>query len=145
MKNTCRLNTFLAVVTGVVLLWYLGMEALAPAAILPPLNFLPVSGICLAALVLESYTGPRAEKRNWPVVILLSAATFALLPLAAGLLAGQALLRFAGVGCVTATVLTFLFTALCDRLASGPAGKAAPLLSAGVLFLALQGCSGLFL
>ena len=35
--------------------------------------------------------------------------------------------------------------AICDRLASGPAGKAAPLLCAGVLFLAVQGCSSLFL
>lgn len=145
MKNTCRLNTFLAAVTGVVLLWYLAMDAFAPAAILPPLNLMVVSGLCLAALVLEAYTGPRVTARNWPAVILLSAATFALLPLAAGLLSGEALLRFALVGCVTATVLTFLFTALCDRLASGPAGKAAPLLTAGVLFLALQGCSGLFL
>lgn len=70
---------------------------------------------------------------------------FALLPLAAGLLTGQELIRFALVSCLAFMVLTFLFTAICDRLASGTAGKAAPALSAGVLFLAVQGCSGLFL
>ena len=102
-------------------------------------------GISLVALVLEYYTGPRAESRNWPMVVLLNAATFALLPLAAGLLSDRELGRFALVGCLVSTVLTFLFTAICDRLASGPAGKAAPLLCAGVLFLAVQGCSGLWL
>ena len=141
MKNTCRLPIFLAAVTGLVLLWYLVMDAFAPAAILPPLDVMLVSGISLVALVLECYSGPRTESRNWALVAVLNAATFALLPLAAGL----ALVRFALVGCLVSTVLTFLFTAICDRLASGPAGKAAPLLCAVVLFLAVQGCSGLWL
>lgn len=145
MKNTCKLPIFLAAVTGLVLLWYLVMDAFAPAAILPPLDVMLVSGISLVALVLECYSGPRTESRNWALVAVLNAATFALLPLAAGLLTGQALVRFALVGCLVSTVLTFLFTAICDRLASGPAGKAAPLLCAGVLFLAVQGCSGLWL
>lgn len=145
MKNTYRLNTFLAVVTGLVFLWYLVMDAFAPAAILPPLDLMLVSAISLVALVLEHYSGARVEKRNWPAVVLLSGLTFALLPLAAGLLTGQELIRFALVSCLAFTVLTFLFTAICDRLASGTAGKAAPALSAGVLFLAVQGCSGLFL
>ena len=145
MKNTYRFNTFLAVVTGLVLLWYLVMDALAPAAILPQLDVMLLCGISLVALVLEYYTGPRAESRNWPMVVLLNAATFALLPLAAGLLSDRELGRFALVGCLVSTVLTFLFTAICDRLASGPAGKAAPLLCAGVLFQAVQGCSGLWL
>lgn len=78
-------------------------------------------------------------------MLLLSVVTFALLPLAAGLLTGQALLRFALMGCAAFMVLTYLFTASCDRLASGTASKIAPLLPAGILFLAIQGCSGLFL
>lgn len=145
MKNTYRLNTFLAVVTELVLLWYLVLDAFAPAAILPPLDVMLISGISLVALVLEHYSGPRAETRSWPVVAVLNAVTFALLPLAAGLLTGQDLIRFALVGCLVCTVLTFLFTSICDRLTSGSAGKAAPLLCAGVLFLAVQGCSGLWL
>lgn len=145
MKNTYRLNTFLAVVTGLVFLAYLVVQTYAPAAILPPVDLMLVSGITLLALVLEHYSGVRVERRNWPVVLLLSTVTFALLPLAAGLLTSQALLRFALVGCVTFAVLTFLFTAICERLASGPAGKVAPVLSAGILFLAVQGCSSLFL
>ena len=145
MKNAYRLNTFLAVVTGLVFLGYLFVRAYAPAAILPPVDLMLVSGLSLLALVLERYFGERVERRNWPAVLLLSIATFAFLPLAAGLLTGQALLRFALVGCAAFMVLTFLFTAICERLASGPAGKVAPLLSAGVLFLAVQGCSSLFL
>ena len=142
MKNTYRLNTFLAVVAGLVFLGYLAEQAFAPAAILPPLDLMLISAISLVALVLERYSGPRTEERNW---LVLSVVTFALLPLAAGLLTGQALLRFALVGCAAFLVLTFLFTAICDRLASGTASKIAPLLSAGILFLAVQGCSSLFL
>ena len=145
MKNTYRLNTFLAVVAGLVFLGYLAEQAFAPAAILPPLDLMLISAISLVALVLERYSGPRTEERNWLAVLVLSVVTFALLPLAAGLLTGQALLRFALVGCAAFMVLTFLFTAICDCLASGTASKIAPLLSAGILFLAVQGCSSLFL
>lgn len=143
MKNTYRLNTFLAVVTGLVFLGYLVVQTYAPAAILPPVDLMLVSGISLLALVLERYSGERVERRSWPVVLLLSIATFAALPLAAGLLTGQALLQFTLVSCAAFIVLTFLFTEICERLESGPAGKIAPLLSAGVLFLAVQACSGL--
>lgn len=145
MKQIERFNVFLAVVTGLVLLWMVVLRAFAPAAILPKLDLMLICAVTLAALVLEYYTGPRVTQRNWLAVLLLNAATFALLPLAAGLLSGEGLLRFALAGCVAATVLAFLFTAICDRLASGSAGKVAPLLSAGVLFLAVQGCAGMFL
>ena len=126
MKQIERFNVFLAVVTGLVLLWMVVLRAFAPAAILPKLDLMLICAVTLAALVLEYYTGPRVTKRNWLAVLLLNAATFALLPLAAGLLSGEGLLRFALAGCVAATVLAFLFTAICDRLASGSAGKVAP-------------------
>lgn len=144
MKNTYRLNTFLAVVTGLVFLGYLAEGAFAPAAVLPPLDLMLLCGISLIALILEHYSGA-PERRCWPLVALLSLLTFALLPLAAGLMSGLDLLRFAAVGCAAFMVLTFLFTAICERLSSGTAGKIAPLLSAGVLFLAIQGCGSLFL
>ena len=145
MKNTYRLNTFLAAVASLVFLGYLAEHAFAPAAILPPLDLMLVSGISLVALILEHYSGKPVEGRCWPVTALLSALTFVLLPLAAGLMSGQELLRFALVSWAAFMVLTFLFTAICQRLASSPASKIAPLLSAGVLFLAVQGCSSLFL
>ena len=145
MKNTYRLNTFLAAVAGLVFLGYLTEHAFAPAAILPPLDLMLVSGISLVALILEHYSGKPVEGRCWPVTALLSALTFVLLPLAAGLMSGQELLRFALVSWAAFMVLTFLFTAICQRLASSPASKIAPLLSAGVLFLAVHGCSRLFL
>lgn len=145
MKNTYRLNTFLAAVAGLVFLGYLAEHAFAPAAILPPLDLMLVSGISLVALILEHYSGKPVEGRCWPVTALLSALTFVLLPLAAGLMSGQELLRFALVSWAAFMVLTFLFTAICHRLASSPASKIAPLLSAGVLFLAVQGCNSLFL
>ena len=108
MKNTYRLNTFLAAVAGLVFLGYLAEHAFAPAAILPPLDLMLVSGISLVALILEHYSGKPVERRSWPVTALLSALTFVLLPLAAGLMSGQELLRFALVSWAAFMVLTFL-------------------------------------
>ena len=71
MKNTYRLNTFLAVVAGLVFLGYLAEHAFAPAAILPPLDLMLVSGISLVALILEHYSGKPVEGRCWPVTALL--------------------------------------------------------------------------
>ena len=59
MKNAYRLNTFLAAVTGLAFLGYLLIQTYAPAAILPPVDLMLVSGLSLLALVLESYSGPR--------------------------------------------------------------------------------------
>ena len=145
MKQIERFNVFLAVVTGLVLLWMVGAAGLCPrrhpAEAGPDADLRRHAG-GPGAGILHRPPGDEAQ---------LAGRAFAqrrhLRPaaLAAGLLSGEGLLRFALVGCVAATVLAFLFTAICDRLASGSAGKVAPLLSAGVLFLAVQGCAGMFL
>ena len=72
MKNAYRLNTFLAAVTGLAFLGYLLIQTYSPAAILPPVDLMMVSGLSLLALVLESYSGPRVERRVWPMVALLA-------------------------------------------------------------------------
>ena len=145
MKNSYRLNTFLAVVTGLVSLVMMLYRTFSPAAILPPLDILMLSGISLAALVLEHYLGGTAKKRHWLGMAVFSALTFALLPLAAGLLSGIAALKFAAVGCAVFLALAFLFTSVCDRLATGNASPVAPLLSAGILFLAVQAFASMLL
>ena len=58
MKQIERFNVFLAVVTGLVLLWMVVLRAFAPAAILPKLDLMLICAVTLAALVLEYYTGP---------------------------------------------------------------------------------------
>ncbi len=71
--------------------------------------------------------------------------TFGLLPWAAGLTAGTEAVRFAVVGGAAFGALTFLFTSLRERLASGPSGRLAPLVTAGILFLACQCFAGMLL
>ena len=51
-------------------------------------------------------------------------------------------MRFAVVGGAAFGALTFLFTSLRERLASGPSGRLAPLVTAGILFLACQCFAG---
>ena len=63
-------------------------------------------------------------------------ATFALF--CAGFATGMEAIKLAILGGVTFTAVTWLFSAMEDRLSSGPAAKAAPILSAAGLYLALQ-------
>ena len=69
----------------------------------------------------------------------------ALLPFGAGLTAGGEAVRLAVVGGAVFLVLTFLFTTLRERLVSGRAGRLAPLVTGGVLFLACQCFIGMVL
>jgi hypothetical protein len=52
-------------------------------------------------------------------------------------------LKLAGIGCVTFSATTWLFTSIQNRLASGPVAKAAPVLSALGLYLASQCFAGI--
>ena len=122
----------------------LGAEALS-AAVLPAVG-LPAAAACsLLALAAEAYLSKGVPRRNWGLTLLLGALTFGLLPWAAGLTAGTEAVRFAVVGGAAFGALTFLFTSLRERLASGPSGRLAPLVTAGILFLACQCFAGMLL
>ena len=99
----------------------------------------------LLALAAEAYLSKGVPRRNWGLTLLLGALTFGLLPWAAGLTAGTEAVRFAVVGGAAFGALTFLFTSLRERLASGPSGRLAPLVTAGILFLACQCFAGMLL
>ena len=77
-------------------------------------------------------------------MLLFSGLTFGLLSFAASYTYGLEALKLALVGGVLFTVTSFLFDQILERLSSGPAAKAAPVLSALGLFLAVQCFSGLF-
>ncbi|WP_289026854.1 hypothetical protein [uncultured Flavonifractor sp.] len=116
-----------------------------PAAVLPAVG-LPAAAACsLLALAAEAYLSKGVPRRNWGLTLLLGALTFGLLPWAAGLTAGTEAVRFAVVGGAAFGALTFLFTSLRERLASGPSGRLAPLVTAGILFLACQCFAGMLL
>ncbi len=145
MKNkTYILNTLLAAVLGVLLLGAILVRTFAPAVIIPEWNIPSLVLVSLLALVLDHYVAPGA-KRCYICIPVVSAVTFGLLPWAAGFAgAGESLIT-ALAGGIVFTVTTWLYSSIQERLSSGPAAKAAPILSALGLYLAFQCFAGILL
>ncbi|MDD6200047.1 MAG: hypothetical protein PUB93_02125 [Firmicutes bacterium] len=143
-QNTYLLNTLLAAIVGLVLLACVLIGTFLPGVILPELNIPAMTLLSLAALLLDYYLAPGA-KRLYPWIFLFSAVTFGLLPLAAGMTAAAECWKPALAGGVVFTVVTWLFTSMVSRITSGTQAKAAPVLSALGIYLAVQGLVGIFL
>lgn len=144
MKKNYYLNTFLAAVYAAVLLAMVITRAFFPTVILPEANIPNLVLVSLAVLLLDHYAAPGA-KRCYVCIPLLAAATFGLLSFAAGFAAPMESLKLAVVGGIVFTVVTWLFSSMMDRLRSGPAAKAVPVLSALGLYLASQCLMGMIL
>lgn len=138
------LNTVLAVVVGVALGACMVMRALLPAGVLPALNIPNMAALSLLTLLLDHYLA-KETRRCYICVALFSALTFGLLPWVAGFAELTELWKNALVGAGVFTLLTFLFTSIQDRISTGPAAKAAPILSAFGLYLAMQCFGGIIL
>lgn len=137
------LNTLLAFVLGAVLLVFTLVRTFLPRMILPELDIPNLALISLVTLVLDHYLAPDA-KRCYLCIPVFSALTFGLL--AFGALMGVAEVgKLAVAGGVVFTAMTWLYTSVQDRLSSGPAAKAAPVVSAFGLYLAIQALMGMFL
>ena len=74
-----------------------------------------------------------------------SAEACGLLPFAACFAGAMDAVKLALVGGIIFTVMTWLYSSVQDRLSSGPAAKAAPVVSALGLYLAVQCFAGMFL
>ena len=126
---------------------FLGISMLirtfAPFAVLPKLTAPNIVLLSLIALLFAHYI-PSGKQASHPAVFLFSMLTFGLLPFAASYTFGLEAIKLALVGGALFTVTAFLFDQILDRLSSGPAAKAAPVLSALGLFLAAQCFAGLF-
>lgn len=145
MKNkTYTLNTILAAVLGAALLICILVRTFAPRIILPELDIPNLVLISLVALVLDHYLAPNGE-RCYICIPVFSAITFGLLPFAAAFAGAMDALKLAVAGGVVFTVMTWLFSSVQDRLSTGPAAKAAPVVSAFGLYLAVQGLMGMIL
>lgn len=143
MKNkTYTLNTILAIVFGLELLVMLLLRAFAPNIILPKFDLIHLLAVSLAALVLDHYIAPNAP-RCYICVPVFSALAFGLLPLAAALVPVMDALWLAVKGCAVFTAATWTYSSMLDRLSSGPAAKAAPVISALCLYLAAQCFAGI--
>ena len=143
MKNkTYTLNTVLTAVLTAVLAAMVVLRTVSPQLILMQFDIVSITGISLAALVLDHYLAPNA-KRCWICIPLFAALSFGILPWAAGMVAVKYLLGLALTGAVVFTLCTFVFTSIQDRLSSGPAARLAPIMSALGIWLAVQAFAGI--
>ena len=130
MKNKAyMINTILAVVVGIAMLAAVLMRTFLPQFIIPKVNIPNLVLISLAALLVDHYLAPNAD-RCYVCIPVFSAITFGLLPFAACVVGGAEAIELAVAGGVIFTVTTWLFSSVQDRLSSGPAAKAAPFMSA---------------
>jgi hypothetical protein len=143
-KKTYTLNTLLAATLGAALLVCVLVRTFLPNFIIPALDIPNMVLISLAALVLDHYLAPGA-KRCYICIPVFSAITFGLLPFAACFVGGMEALKLGLYGGIVFTVITWVYSSIQDRLSSGPAAKAAPIMSAFGVYLAIQALMGMFL
>ena len=145
MKNrTYLLNTILAAVVGIAMLAIMLVHTFLPHIIIPKVSVPNLVLLSLIALILDHYLAKGAS-RCYICIPVFAAVTFGLLPWIAGYAMGNGVWKLAVGGAVTFTATAFLFSAMTDRLSSGPACKAAPFISALGLCLASQCLTGIFL
>ena len=143
-NNKYILNAALAVVLFIALAVVVILRTVIPAVVLPPLNIPNMVLVSLVALALDHYLAPGAD-RCYICIPVFSAITFGLLPFAACFVGAAEALKLAVAGGVIFTAMTWLFSSVQDRLSTGPAAKAAPIVSAFGLYLAIQALMGMIL
>lgn len=145
MKNkTYFLSSMLAVVLGIALVTAVIIRTVSPAVIIPDLDIPNMVLLSLAALLLDHYLA-RVAKRCYICIPLFAAVCFGLLPYAAAFTTPVESLKLALVGACVFTVTTWVFTSMMDRISSGPKAKAAPIVSALGLWLAVQAFTAIIL
>lgn len=143
-NNRYFLNTLLVGVLFAALMVMLVLRVISPVVILPPVNIPNMVLVSLIALLLEYYLAP-GNPRCYPCIAILASLTFGLLPLMAGFACLHTFWKIGLVGGTAFTATAWLFTAMADRLRSGPEAKLAPLMGALCLYLAAQCFAGILL
>ena len=143
-NNKYFLNTLLVAVLFLVMAVFMVLRAVQPPVILLPLNIPNMVLISLVALLAEFYLAP-GNDRCYICIPVLAALTFGILPLMAGFACQHTFWKLGLVGGVVFTAVTWLFTAMTQRLQSGPRAKLAPIIGALCLFLASQCFTGIIL
>ena len=136
-------NTALAAVLCVALVVCRVLRTCIPFGVLPELdipNMVLLSGVALLA---GHYLGGVKKADLWTLI--LAAAAFGILPLAAGFAQLNEVLKLALVGGLVFWATAWLFETIQDRLSTGPVAKAAPALSVLGLYLAAQCFSGMII
>lgn len=142
--NKYMLNTFLAVVLGVFFLGVIVTRTFFPAVILPQADIPNLVLVSLIALVLDHYLAPGAV-RCYICIPAFSAVSFGLFSFVSAYATLGEAVKLAIAGGIVFTVTTWVFTAIQERLSSGPAAKASAFFSAVSLYMAAQCFVGIFL
>ena len=142
-ENKYFLNTALALVLGAALLVAVLVRTFAPIIIIPALDIPNMVLLSLAALLLDHYVAKNA-RRCYLCIPVLGALTFGLLPFAACFVGGLEALKLGITGGIVFTAVTWCFSAMMERISTGPVAKAAPFVSAFGLYLAIQALMGMF-
>lgn len=137
------LPTAIVGVMGTVLLAFVLVRTFLPNFIIPELDVPHMVAISLIALLADYYLAPGAG-RCYICVAVFGGLSFGLLPFAACFVGAMDALKLGALGGVVFTVTTWLFTSIADRLSTGPEAKAAPVMSAFGLYLAVQALMGMF-
>ncbi len=136
-KKHTLLGFILAIATGAALLAVLVTNAFFPHIILPKPNASALIILCLVSLVIDYYIA-RDRQHDFRFIPVYGALIFGLFPMAAFVASPIESLKLALMGAIILTVATYAFDTISDRLSSGPVAKAAPLVSAFVLYLSAQ-------
>ncbi len=142
MKKHNLLGVFLAATVGVAMMASLLLRTFVPRLILPKLDAGAIVALVLIALVLDCYIAG-TSKRDYRLIPVYGALIFGLFPFAACITAPVDSLITAAIGLVAFTAVTFLFDSMTERLSSGPVAKAAPIVGAFGMFLAVQCLMGI--
>lgn len=143
-KNNYSLSVLFTVVLTLVLLCCAVARLVYPMVILPQWNIPNLVALSALALVLNHYFGGRG-RQCCGQLFLFAFLSSALLPWAAGWCTPVQMLSYGISGGLVFTVTAWLFESLQERLSSGPAAKAAPLLGVAGLYLAAQALQGILL
>ena len=143
-NNKYFLNTLLTLVLFVIMAVFMVLRAVQPPVILLPLNIPNMVLISLLVLLLEFYLAP-GNPRCYFCIPALAMLSFGILPLMAGFACQHTFWKLGLVGGVVFAVTTWLFTAMTDRLRSGPQARLAPIIGALCIYLAAQSFAGILL
>lgn len=143
-KNSYLLSVFFTGALTLVLLGCVIARLVYPMVIVPQWNIPNLVALSAAVLVLEHYVTKSGRKNYW-MVLVFSCLSCALLPWAAGCILPLEMGKYALSGGLVFTATAWLFESLRERLSTGPAAKAAPVLGAVGLCLAAQALQGIFL
>lgn len=134
-KDKYILSIILAAVSGLGCLVLVLMDAFAPLIVLPELDVPIFAAVSLVAVLIEYYFIKDKGERMWMLNFLLAAACFGFFPYFAGLATASETAKFAFIGAICFTAITFAFDSFSIRMK----GKIlAPAATAFCMFLAYQ-------